>query len=90
MKLKILPLSLRYPKAQVNEGPISYMYCCLCYSKRHRQSGTDTPSQEGAEEGELPVPSKKRSRRSRGENKEPRNEQPVEPKEEGQRSPTPS
>lgn len=54
--------------------------------KRHSKNASSETSGGGPEEGEL-VPTKKKSRRTR-ESKEPKNEN-TEPREEGQRTPTP-
>ena len=58
----------------------------LASRKRHSKTASSETSGGGPEEGEL-VPTKKKSRRTR-ESKEPKNEN-TEPREEGQRTPTP-
>ena len=58
----------------------------LASRKRHSKNASSETSGGGPEEGEL-VPTKKKSRRTR-ESKEPKNEN-TEPREEGQRTPTP-
>ena len=60
-------------------------FVSLASRKRHSKTASSETS-GGPEEGEL-VPTKKKSRRTR-ESKEPKNEN-TEPREEGQRTPTP-